>query len=290
MFSKKFLQNRLAKFTHFKRIYDVMQKPLYHPNKLLVIAGPCTLESAELCEEVAGTIAELQATYRDHIDFIFKTSFDKANRTCVHSARGVGLERGLEILSRIKKDFNLKVVTDIHLPQQAKKVGSVCDVVQIPAFLCRQTDLLEAAAQTGRVVNVKKGQFLSPYDMQFVVEKLRYYGAEEIWQTDRGTMFGYGTLVVDMRSFPIMQQNNAITIFDTTHSLQMPSCGKGFTGGDRQFAPALSQAALAAGANGLYLETHPNPAKALSDQSTQLPLKDLPKFLGKCLKVWKAVR
>jgi len=266
-----------------------MKMPIYDYKKLLLIAGPCSIESEQLCEEVAEVLLSLQKQYKDVLNVVFKSSFDKANRTNVHSKRGLGFEKGLEIISNIKKRFHLPVLTDIHLPGQADKVASVCDVIQVPAFLCRQTDLLEAAAKTGAVVNVKKGQFLSPYDMRFVVEKLKYFGASEIWQTERGTTFGYGNLVVDMRSFSILRKNECPAIFDVTHSLQMPGLGEGLTGGDRQFALCLARGALAAGAQGLFIETHPNPSQAWSDKATQLPLQELPDFLQQCLKVWDAV-
>jgi 2-dehydro-3-deoxyphosphooctonate aldolase (KDO 8-P synthase) len=184
----------------------------------------------------------------------------------------------------------LTVTTDIHLPQQAKVVSDVCDVIQIPAFLCRQTDLLQAAAETGRTVSVKKGQFLSPFDVQFVVEKLQYFGAKEIWLIERGTTFGYGNLVVDMRSFPILRQTNCPTLFDATHSLQMIGNGTKVTGGDRRFFQPLAQAALAGGAQGLFVETHPHPEAAWSDQATQLPLEQLQTAIEKCLKIWECTR
>ena len=266
-----------------------MKKPIYDHRKLLLIAGPCSIESEQLCEEVARVLCDLQERYKDVLKIVFKSSFDKANRTDVHSKRGIGFDKGLEILSNIKNQFHLPVTTDIHLPEQANGIASVCDVIQVPAFLCRQTDLLEASAKTGAVVNVKKGQFLSPYDMRFVVEKLKYFGASEIWQTERGTMFGYGNLVVDMRSFSIMRRNECPVIFDVTHSLQMPSMGQGFTGGDRQFALCLARGALAAGVQGLFVETHPNPSQAWSDKATQLPLQELPEALHQCLKVWDVV-
>lgn len=263
-----------------------MNGEIFVSNKLLIIAGPCTLESEALCEMVAKVLVEIQKKHERDLTIVFKASFDKANRTDVHSQRGLGLEKCLAIFSGIKQRYGLPVLTDVHLPQQATTVAHVCDVLQVPAFLCRQTDLLEAIAKTGKPINVKKGQFLSPFDMKFVVEKLRYFGAKEIWQTDRGTTFGYGGLVVDMRSFPIMQQNHCPTILDVTHSLQIPSSGAGTTGGDRQFALPLAKAALAAGAQGLFLETHPNPAEAWSDKATQLPLDTLPNFIEQCLRIW----
>lgn len=266
-----------------------MKKLLYDPSKFLLIAGPCTLESEDICCQVAEELIKIKEQNNGQITIVFKASFDKANRTDVHSRRGIGLEKGLEILGEIKQQYQLPVLTDIHLPEQAKPAANVCDVLQVPAFLCRQTDLLEAVAKTKRTVNVKKGQFLSPYDMKFVVEKLRYFGAEEIWQTDRGTTFGYGNLVVDMRSFPIMAKNNAPVILDATHSLQMPGTGIGITGGDRQFILPLAQAAIGAGANGLFIEMHPDPDNAWSDKATQLPLNQLSTIVNKCLKLWKTI-
>ena len=262
----------------------------FTPNKLLLIAGPCAIESLELCRTVAEVLANLQRKYIDKLTVVFKGSFDKANRTATESPRGLGLERGLEVLAAVRREFNLPVTTDIHLPQQAKSVATVCDVLQIPAFLCRQTDLLKAAAETDRTVSVKKGQFLSPFDMQFVVEKLQYFGAKEIWLIERGTTFGYGNLVVDMRSFPILRQTNCPTLFDATHSLQMIGNGTKVTGGDRRFFQPLAQAALASGAQGLFVETHPHPESAWSDQATQLPLGQLPTAIEKCLKIWEYTR
>ena len=262
---------------------------IFDPSKFLLIAGPCSLETEELCMQVAKQLKLLHEQHSGKITIVFKASFDKANRTDVHSRRGIGIEKGLDILWKIKQHYQLPVLTDIHLPEQAEQVGQVCDVLQIPAFLCRQTDLLEAAAKTSRTINVKKGQFLSPYDMKFVVDKLRYFGAKEIWQTDRGTTFGYGNLVVDMRSFPIMAKNSTPVILDATHSLQMPGTGVGTTGGDRQFVLPLSQAALGAGANGLFIETHPDPDNAWSDKATQLPLNQLSSVVDKCIKLWKTI-
>ena len=260
---------------------------IFDPQRLLIIAGPCSLESEALCNTVAHVLAEIQTKHKNDVKVVFKTSFDKANRTDVHSRRGLGLEKSLGIFSTIKQQYNLPVLTDVHWPQQAAVVAEVCDVLQVPAFLCRQTDLLEAIAKTGKTVNVKKGQFLSPFDMKFIVEKLHYFKAKEIWQTDRGTTFGYGNLVVDMRSFPIMKQNNCPTILDVTHSLQLPGSGSNTTNGDRKFALPLAKAALAAGADGLYIETHPDPSSAWSDKATQLPLASLPDFIERCLSIWK---
>ena len=267
-----------------------MNTNLFEPSKLLLIAGPCALESAEMAHETAKVLKNLQDTHISDLKVIYKASFDKANRTSMQGRRGVGLEAGLEILSDIKKTYHLPVSTDIHESTQAYKAAEVCDVLQIPAFLCRQTDLLRAAAQTGRVVHVKKGQFLAPTDMKFIVGKLESFQAREIWQTERGTTFGYGNLVVDMRGFSILRQNHCPVIFDATHSLQMPGTGTGVTGGDRQYLEPLAWAALSAGAQGLFVETHPNPAEAVSDAATQVPLAQFPTLIGRCLKLWKCLQ
>ena len=262
---------------------------LFDPNRLLLLAGPCSLEDETVCRAVAHQLDALRQQHPE-LNIIFKGSFDKANRTSIHSNRGPGLEEGLKLLQMVKDEFGFPVVTDIHLPGQCAAVGAVCDVLQIPAFLCRQTDLLVAAAETGKTVNVKKGQFLSPYEMEFVVSKLRESKASEIWQTDRGTTFGYQNLVVDMRSFQIMGAFDTPTIFDATHSVQLPGAAGGQSGGKREFVPALARAAIAAGANGLFIETHPEPAKAISDGASQIPLADFPALIESCLRVWKAVR
>ena len=262
---------------------------IYDPKKLLLILGPCSLESIDLCREVASALTKIQDS-NPNLTILFKGSFDKANRTSLTSPRGTGIDEGLEILSTIKQEFGFPVITDIHLPDQVPTVGEVCDALQIPAFLCRQTDLLLAAAKTGRAVNVKKGQFLSPFEMDFVVKKLRQADAAEIWQTDRGTTFGYQNLVVDMRSFPIMAGYDTPTICDATHAVQLPGAAGGKSGGQREFVPTLAKAALAAGASGLFLETHPTPESALSDQGSQLPLVELPDLVAKCYRVWEAVR
>lgn len=262
---------------------------LFHPDRLLLLAGPCSLENEAVCTTVAEVLQDLQSRHPE-LSIVFKGSFDKANRTSLNSPRGLGMEEGLELFRRIKRVYGFPVVTDIHLPEQAAPVAEVCDVLQIPAFLCRQTDLLLAAAKTGRVVNVKKGQFLSPFEMEFVVQKLEQAGASEIWQTDRGTTFGYQNLVVDMRSFPIMAGFGHPTICDATHAVQLPGAAGGKSGGQREFIEPIAKAALAAGAKGLFLETHPDPANALSDQGSQIPLADLPGLVARCLRLWKAVR
>ncbi len=262
---------------------------LFEPTKLLVIAGPCSLENEAVCRIVAEALATLAGKHPE-LNFVFKGSFDKANRTSGSGPRGPGLDEGLALLRLIRREYGLPVLTDVHERTQVARVAEVCDVLQIPAFLCRQTDLLLAAAATGRVVNVKKGQFLSPPEMEFVTAKLREGGAREIWQTERGTTFGYQNLVVDMRSFPIMRRHGHPTVFDATHSVQLPGAAGGKSGGQREFVPPLARAALAAGADGLFVETHPDPAVAISDGPNMLPLAELPALLGSCLAVWKAVR
>ncbi|ACB73342.1 3-deoxy-8-phosphooctulonate synthase [Opitutus terrae] len=262
---------------------------LFDSKKLLVIAGPCSLENERVCRAVAERLQEIQRA-QPELTLVFKGSFDKANRTSLAGDRGTGLEAGLELLALIRREYGFPVLTDVHERPQVPQVAAVCDVLQIPAFLCRQTDLLLAAAATGRVVNVKKGQFLSPQEMQFVTGKLREGGAREVWQTERGTTFGYQNLVVDMRSFAIMRQNGYPTVFDATHSVQLPGAAGGKSGGQREFVPPLAQAALAAGADGLFLETHPDPAHAISDGPNMIPLADLPALLARCVRIWKAAR
>ncbi len=259
------------------------------PHKLLLIAGPCSLENEQVCRAAAETLQRIAAAHPE-LTVVFKGSFDKANRTSLSGDRGTGMEEGLALLALIKKEYGFPVLTDIHERQQAARVAEVCDVLQIPAFLCRQTDLLLAAAATGRTVNVKKGQFLSPMEMEFVVGKLREGKAKEIWQTERGTTFGYQNLVVDMRSFVMMKALGYPAIFDATHSVQLPGAAGGKSGGRREFVPYLARAALAAGADGLFIETHPEPAKAISDGPNQIPTAGLPALIDSCVKVWKAVR
>ncbi len=262
---------------------------LFDPKKLLVIAGPCSLENERVCRAVAETLVKIGRANRS-LKFVFKGSFDKANRTSLAGERGTGIDAGLKLLALIKRDYGFPVLTDVHEREQMAAVADVCDVVQIPAFLSRQTDLLLAAAATGRVVNVKKGQFLSPQEMVYVTGKLRDGKAKEIWQTERGTTFGYQNLVVDMRSFSIMAQNGYPTIFDATHAVQLPGAGGGKSSGQREFVPPLAKAALAAGADGLFLETHPDPAKAISDGPNMIALKNLPELLETCVAVWTCVR
>ncbi len=262
---------------------------IHDPHKLLLIAGPCSLESRDTCQPVAEALAALQSRYSE-LNIVFKGSFDKANRTSIHSDRGTGLEKGIELFEAVRHEFGFPVLTDVHLPEHCARLAGSVDILQIPAFLCRQTDLLVAAAETGRVVNVKKGQFLSPQEMRFVVHKLEEAGARELWQTDRGTSFGYQNLVVDMRSFSIMRENGHPTLIDATHSVQLPAAAGGVSGGQREFVPALARAAIAAGADGVFLETHPDPDQAISDAASQIPLNELPALIETLVRVWNAVR
>lgn len=247
----------------------------------IFLAGPCVIENDELLDVVAQRLVEIREMLQ--VEVYFKASFDKANRTSLRSFRGPGLEKGLQMLADIKARYNLPLTTDIHESYQATAVGEVVDVLQIPAFLCRQTDLLVVAAQTGRVVNVKKAQFLSGEDMRFPVEKCREAGAKEVWLTERGTTFGYNNLVVDFRNLPIMSQWADRVIMDCTHSVQRPGGGNGTTSGDRQFVPAMAKAAKAFGAQGYFIETHPNPEIALSDGPNMLFLDDLETLVSELL-------
>ena len=239
----------------------------------IFLAGPCVIENAELLDIVAQRLVEIREKLQ--VEIYFKASFDKANRTSLSSFRGPGLEKGLQMLADIKARYQLPLTTDIHESTQAEAVGQVVDVLQIPAFLCRQTDLLVAAAKTGKVVNVKKAQFLSGEDMRYPVEKCREAGATEVWLTERGSTFGYNNLVVDFRNLPMMEQWAVRVIMDCTHAVQRPGGGGGTTGGDRRFVPAMALAAKAFGADGYFFETHPNPDEALSDGPNMLFLKDL---------------
>lgn len=241
--------------------------------KSTFIAGPCVIESAELLDTVAAKLVEINK--KVGTDIIFKASFDKANRTSIRSFRGPGLDKGLQMLADVKAKYGLRLLTDIHESWQAKPAGEVVDVLQIPAFLCRQTDLLVAAAKTGAVVNIKKAQFLSGTDMRYPVEKAREAGAREVWLTERGNMFGYNNLVVDFRNIPDMLQITDTVIMDCTHSVQRPGGADGKTGGDRRFVPAMALAAKAFGANGWFFEVHPDPDKGLSDAANMLELEKL---------------
>ena len=245
--------------------------------KAIFIAGPCVIESAELLSTVARKLVEINKKQGTNI--IFKASFDKANRTSIRSFRGPGLERGLQMLADVKTQYGLQILTDIHEAWQAKPVGEVCDVIQIPAFLCRQTDLLVAAAQTGRIVNIKKAQFLSGRDMRYPVEKAQDAGAKEVWLTERGNMMGYNNLVVDFRNIPDMLDIVPTVIMDCTHSVQRPGGSDGKTGGDRRFVPQMALAAKAFGATGYFFEVHPTPDEGLSDAANMLELDKLEQLI-----------
>lgn len=240
--------------------------------KPIIIAGPCVIESAEILQQVAEEMVRLNIKY--NIDIIFKSSFDKANRTSLRSFRGPGLERGLQMLYDVKEKYGLKILTDIHEAYQADAAAEVADVLQIPAFLCRQTDLLVAASRTGRVVNIKKAQFLSGDDMKFPADKARNSGASEVWLTERGNSFGYNNLIVDFRNIPAMKAFTPRVIMDCTHSVQRPGGLNGATGGNREYVPAMALAAKAFGAAGYFFETHPDPDKALSDGPNMVELND----------------
>ena len=241
------------------------------------ILGPCVIESEKFVRRMAKKIAEVCSG--EDVDFIFKASYDKANRSSVRSFRGIGVREGCEILSAIGRDLKIPVTTDVHSPNEAEIAGERIDLLQIPAFLCRQTDLLRAAAETGRAINVKKGQFLAPWDVRNIAEKLTAFGNSQFCFTERGTTFGYNNLVADMRSLYWMREAGYQVIFDATHSVQRPGGAGDSTSGDGALAPVLARAAMAAGCDGIFMEAHENPARALSDGPTQVSLKDLPKHL-----------
>ncbi|WP_022668506.1 3-deoxy-8-phosphooctulonate synthase [Desulfospira joergensenii] len=251
-----------------------------------LIAGPCVLETEDITFQTAGHLKEV--TEKLGIPFIFKSSFDKANRTSVQSFRGPGFSEGLEILSRVKTQLNVPVISDIHLPDQAQEAARVLDVIQIPAFLCRQTDLISAACRTGRPVSIKKGQFLSPHECKNILTKAESAGNKNICITERGTSFGYNNLVVDFRSIHILREMGVPVVFDATHSVQLPGGAQDSSAGERQFVPTLSRAAIAAGAHGLFIETHPEPEKALCDGPNSMPLKDMESLLTTLVAIKKA--
>lgn len=250
--------------------------------KPIFIAGPCVIESLSLLDIVAQELVRLNRKY--DIDIILKSSFDKANRTSIHSYRGPGLERGLQMLSEMKSKYGLKLLTDIHETYQADLVGEVVDILQIPAFLCRQTDLLVAAAKTGKIVNIKKAQFLSGFDMQYPVQKVRESDNNQVWLTERGNIYGYNNLAVDFRNITDMKKYTDTVIMDCTHSVQRPGGANGTTGGNREFVPAMALAAKAFGATGYFFEVHPEPDKALSDGPNMLYLDALEKVIVSLLK------
>jgi 2-dehydro-3-deoxyphosphooctonate aldolase (KDO 8-P synthase) len=267
---------------------DAIWKNLNSPRQLFLIAGPCVIENEKLCLQAAAALKKTCAALG--IFYVFKASFDKANRTSAKSFRGPGLDQGLRVLAKVRAEFGVPVLTDIHTEAQAAVAGEVVDILQIPAFLCRQTDLIEAAAATGQIINLKKGQFLSPSEMGQVAEKARRAGAKKILLTERGTTFGYNNLVADLRSIPIMKRSGFPVVFDATHSVQLPGGGGDKSSGQREFAPVLARCALAAGANGLFIETHPRPERALSDGPNMIPLAEMPALLREMLKVFNAVK
>lgn len=256
-------------------------------SRLALIAGPCVIESHELCRDVAAFMKDVCA--RLDIGYVFKASFDKANRTSVSAFRGQGMAEGLDVLDRIKREYDVPVLTDIHESKQAGPTAEVADILQIPAFLCRQTDLLRSAAETGRTVNVKKGQFLAPWDVENIVRKMDTFGCSRVLLTERGTTFGYNSLIVDMTSLPIMRSFGRPVVFDATHSLQQPGAAGTQTGGRREFIPHLARAAVAVGVDALFMEVHPDPARALSDAATMLPLSEVEPLLRTLLRIREAV-
>jgi 2-dehydro-3-deoxyphosphooctonate aldolase (KDO 8-P synthase) len=257
------------------------------PQPLLLIAGPCVLESEELARETAAALKEIAA--RLSISFVFKSSFDKANRTSLDSYRGPGLAEGLKILARIRQEFNVPVISDIHETNQVQEASAVLDVLQIPAFLCRQTDLLVAAARSGKAINLKKGQFVSPWDMANAVNKIRAAGGRNLMLCERGFALGYNNLVVDMRSLPVLRSLGCPVIFDATHSVQLPGGAGGSSGGQREFIPPLARAAVAAGVDGIFMEVHPQPEKALCDGPNSMPLDRVETLLKTLLKIHAVV-
>ncbi len=254
---------------------------------LTIISGPCVIEGRDHTLRCAEFLKELLGKRK--INFVFKASYDKANRSSIHSFRGPGIEEGLKILKEVKDTFEVPITADVHTPDEAVAASFILDILQIPAFLCRQTDLIVAAASTGVAINVKKGQFMAPWDMKNVVDKVRSVGNPNVMLTDRGTTFGYNNLVSDMRAIPVMQGFGVPVCFDATHSVQLPG-GKGdSTGGERHFIPVLAKAAIAAGANCLFIESHPDPSKALSDAPSVLDYKDLPHLIDQLCRLYEIV-
>lgn len=253
---------------------------------LLLMAGPCVLESEEIAWKVAGEMQRICSGLG--ITYVFKASFDKANRTSLDSFRGPGIEKGLRLLNRIRQEIGVPVVSDVHDISQIEAAAAVLDIIQIPAFLCRQTDLLVAAAHTGKVVNIKKGQFVSPWDMKYAVDKVKGAGNSRVLLTERGACFGYNNLVVDMRSFPAMRSLGCPVVFDATHSVQLPGGAGGSSGGQREFIPPLARAAMAAGIDGLFMEVHPDPDRAKCDGPNSWPLDRTEQLLKQLLAVRNA--
>ncbi len=261
----------------------------YGPNSpLTIIAGPCVLESEEICSQIAEKMIEICAKYG--VNYVFKASFDKANRTSIHSHRGPGLEKGLQQLQAIKEKYDVPILTDIHEPCQADAIGKVADIIQIPAFLCRQTDLLVATAAAGKAINVKKGQFLAPRDMTAVINKLKESGNDNLSLCERGFTFGYNNLIVDMRSLAIMRSLGYPVVFDATHSVQLPGGQGNKSGGEREFVAPLTRAAAGVGVDAVFMEVHPNPEEALSDGANSLPLEDVEDVIAKLVAIDAIVR
>ena len=263
-------------------------KSLNSPKRLFLFSGPCVIESEALCLKIARSLK--RSCDALGVTYVFKASYDKANRTSGKSRRGPGIQDGLKILASVREKVGVPILTDIHTEEQATKAGEIVDIMQIPAFLCRQTDMVVAAAKTGKIVNLKKGQFLSPAEMGQVVSKVSGIGNNKIVLTERGTSFGYNNLVADMRSIPIMKSLGYPVVFDATHSVQLPGGGGDRSSGQGEFAPVLAKSALAAGANGLFIETHPEPAKSPSDGPNMIPLGQMNRTLKSMLRVFKAVR
>lgn len=257
-------------------------------DKLTLLAGPCAIETMEILDETAKGLKEI--TQRLDINFVFKSSFDKANRSSITTFRGPGITKGLEMLAAIKSKYNVPIVTDIHSPEQAAIAAEVADIIQIPAFLCRQTDLLVAAAKTGKIINIKKGQFLAPEQMGSLIKKVEDSGNSNILLTDRGVTFGYNNLVTDFRAIPIMQNFGYPVVFDATHSVQLPGAQGTCSGGDRRFVPILARSAAAAGANALFFEVHPDPDKALCDGPNMIPLDKAEEVFKVCKQIFEIVR
>lgn len=263
-------------------------KSLKSGKRPILIAGPCVIESEALCLRVASALRKL--CRQMDVFYVFKASYDKANRTSARSFRGPGLSAGLEVLRKVRTEVDVPVLTDVHTEGQAQEAAEVVDILQIPAFLCRQTDLILASVKTGKIVNLKKGQFLSPAEMGQVAAKAEAGGGQRLLLTERGTFFGYHNLVSDMRSIPLMKRFGFPVIFDATHSVQLPGGGGDKSAGQREFAPVLARCALAAGVDGIFVETHPEPDEALSDGPNMIPLAEMPALLKSLLKIWEAVR
>lgn len=267
--------------------FQVGSVTLGEPGRLFLIAGPCVIEDRDLALRIGAAVRDLCA--RLDVPYVFKASFDKANRSSIQGHRGPGLEAGLEVLAAVKAELGVPVLTDVHLPEQCAAAAEVVDILQIPAFLCRQTDLILAAAKTGKAVNIKKGQFLSPWDARYPIEKARHAGCDKVMITERGASFGYGNLVSDMRAFPILREFGAPVVFDATHSLQLPGAKGASTGGQREYIPHLARAAVAAGIDGLFAEVHEDPASSPSDAENMLSLEELPPLLEKLVAIHRLV-